>query len=122
VIDVSLQSTAGGKFTFAWGADGDLVFDAFGAYPLFSTLNTHKGRYYWDATGLQGTLLYQVKQDRLRTGSQLVSYSRDAIDQCKAAGIISDGTPTAERKRTGVYRLKLQWQAGNATKSEVLEA
>lgn len=122
MLDVSLKKTAGGKFTFFWDEDGDLRFDPYAVYPVFSTLLCHKGSYYWDATGLQGTLLYQVRQDRLRTASQLVSYSRDALTQCQAAGIVSDGTATAERRRTGSYFLQLKWSAGGREPSVGLES
>lgn len=122
MLDVSLKKTAGGKFTFAWGADGDLLFDAYALYPVLSTLLTHKGGYYWDPTGLQGTQLYQVRQDRLRTASQLVSYTRDALAQCEAAGLISDGTATAERMRTGSYRLRPAWRTASAAPALTLES
>lgn len=121
MLDVSLRRTAGSRFTFAWDAAGDLRFDAYAVYPVFSTLLCHKASYYWDETGLQGTLLYEVRQDRLRTGSQLVSYSRDALTQCQAAGVLSGGSATAERRRTGSYRLTLQWSAGGASPTASLE-
>ena len=109
MLDVSLKRTTAGKFTFDWGPDGDLRFDPYGVYSVFSTLLCPKGSYYWDSTGLQGTLLYQVKQDRLRTASQLVSYSRDGLSQCEAAGVIGAGSATAERRRSGSYVLTLNW-------------
>ena len=109
-LDVALRKTERGKFTLVWDATGDLVFDDTAAYPVITTLYTHKGAYYWDATGEQGTFIHLVKQDKFTTGDQLKAYGQDALDQCRSAEIIESGTTGAERVRPGYYQLGLAWK------------
>lgn len=108
-LDAALRRTARGKLTLVWGPDGDLVFDDTGAYPVLTTVHTHKGRYFFDTSGEQGTFLHLVKQDKFSTGDQLRAYGQDALDQCKAAGIIESGSTTARRERPGSWLLGLSW-------------
>jgi hypothetical protein len=95
--------------TLDWDESGDLKFDDLGVYPVLATLVTHKGEYPWDQTGEQGTYLHTIRQDRFATGDQLRAAGQDALDQCKAEGLIQGGTPTAERLRTGSWELRLRW-------------
>lgn len=108
MLDVTLNRNARGKFTFSWSA-GDLRFDDKAVYPVFSTLSLPKGAYYWDSTGQQGTLLSSVKQDRMRTGSQLASYGRDALEQCQSAKLLKAVDVSARRTRPGSYLVDLLW-------------
>jgi len=108
VLDVTLNRNGRGKFTFSWSA-GDLRFDDKAVYPVFSTLWMPKGAYYWDSTGQQGTLLSTVKQDRMRTGSQLAAYGRDALEQCQGAKLLRAVDVSARRTRPGSYLVDLLW-------------
>lgn len=111
-LDAALRRTARGKLSLVWGPDGDLVFDDTGAYPVLTTVYTRKGAYFFDDTGDQGTYLHLVKQDKFSTGDQLRAYGQDAIDQCKAAGIVEGGSTSATRIRPGSWELGLSWLRG----------
>lgn len=108
MLDVTLNRNGRGKFTFSWSA-GDLRFDDKAVYPVFSTLWMPKGAYYWDSIGQQGTLLSTVKQDRMRTGSQLAAYGRDALEQCQGAKLLRAVDVSARRTRPGSYLVDLLW-------------
>ena len=112
--DIALKrNPATGKFTFDWDTpDGDVKWSPYAEYPVLTTLASHKGRYFWDATGQQGTLLYTVIKDGLATGSQLAGYTQDGLDQCRADGIIQSGSATAERVRPGVWIIRPRWKVG----------
>lgn len=117
--DIAIRKTPRGKYTFVWDAQGNVKFDRRAAYPVFSTLYTRKGAYYWDPTGKQGTSLYTVRQDRLGvTTSQLASYGLDALKQCAAAGFLSAFRAYAERLRAGLYDLQLRWEVDGSPVAE----
>ena len=120
--DISLRRTARGKFSFVWDKKtGSVVFDRRAAYPVLSTLHTHKGAYYWDATGRQGTQLYTVRQDRIGvTTSQLSSFGLDALKQCQAAGFLDSYSASAERLRAGVFALSVKWTVAGSSVAETV--
>ena len=112
MLDVALvRDPSTGLHDLAWDDFGDLVFDDLGIYPVLTTIVTHKGAYYWDESGEQGTHLHTVKKDRFATGSQLRAYVQDGLDQCRAERIIDSGTVTTERLRPGSWVVRPRWVA-----------
>lgn len=115
--DISLKrNPATGRFTFDWS--GDLKFDDLVAYSVLTTLYTRKGSYYWDSSGQQGTLIYQVRNDKFSTGSQLAAYAQDAGDQCIRDSLIQAFSSDAQKIRTGSYLLNIHWEVGGKTRHE----
>lgn len=116
--DIAIIRNPRGKFTFAWDDTGDVVFDNRAVYPVLTTLVTHKGTYYWDTDGSQGTLLHTVKRDKFTTGSQLRSYAQDGGQQVIAEGQITQFEAQATRLRPGTWELSLSWQVKSQTVQE----
>lgn len=120
--DLALRrNPATGRFTFDWDSAGDLRFDETATYPVLSTLYTHKGQYYFDRDGTQGTDLYTVRKDQMTTASQLIAYAQDGGDQCRAEGIIQAFSADASRLRSGAYELVPRWDVdGQSGRSAAL--
>lgn len=108
--DVTLVPSARrpGKLTFAFDESGDLRFDDSQAYAVLTSVVCKKDHYRFD--GAFGTRIYQIKQDRSTTGSQLAAAARDGGDACRAAGLITEFSAFAERRRTGRFLLSLSWR------------
>ena len=124
-LDVTLvrqQDT--GKFDFQVASSGlnkgNPNFDATRTHAVLTTLLSWKrgrrpqsqvaeGGYYWDPSGLRGTLLWTIAQDRVATASQLVAYADDGGQQLISSKYVASFTSSAERLRAGAYRLRVNW-------------
>lgn len=123
-MDQSFRRDRGsGKFVFVW-ADGEPLFDSTGTHSVLTTVLEHKGQYYHDPTGQEGTLLYSVKQDRETTGSQLSAYALDGAQQCQAAELVQKVQTSAQRLRRGAWQITVSWQSkagsGHAERLELV--
>jgi len=119
--DIALRrNDTNGKFTFDWATSGpnkgNPNFDDSRANAVLVTLNSYKrdpvagtGGYYWDPSGLRGTFLYKVKQDRLATKGQLQAAADDGGQQLISKLVIQTFTSTAERKAPGKWTLTVEW-------------
>lgn len=76
-----------------------------------------QGGYYWDPTGLRGTLLWTIKLDRLATRSDLLAAADDAGQQLVNAKLIKTLVGSAERVlgERGKWRLTVSWILPNGT-------
>lgn len=117
----------------------DFVFDESGTNkgnPRFDSTRTHavlttvmsrkrgkapgskveEGGYYWDDTGLRGTLVWTVKYDRLATRSQLVAAGEDAGAQLVGDKLLVSLSAEAYRvnNQKGRWRLELAWTLPNS--------
>lgn len=110
MLDISVKDSGNGKLIFDWGADGSPKFDESGAHAVLSTFYARKGSYHWDTDGAFGTTAYKVVQDRFATGSQLTAAGDDALIQCESEDICTHIGTTAERTRTGAWKVKLAWR------------
>ncbi len=97
-----------GKLTFEFDESGDLRFDDTQAYAVLTSVICKKDHYRWD--GDFGTDFHKIKQDRSTTGSVMAACARSGGDACRAAGLITEFTPQADRLRTGRWRLGLFWR------------
>lgn len=76
-----------------------------------------QGGYYWDATGLRGTLLWTIKLDRLATRSDLLAAADDAGQQLVNEKVIKTLVGSAKRVlgERGKWRLTISWLLPNGT-------
>lgn len=120
-LDVRLVESASdpGRLTWAWGPDGDLLWDDSASYAVLSTILAHKGAYRWDRAF--GTLLSLRTRERAATGSQLSGDAQDGLQQVQTAGLIDQGaTARAERVATGRWRLRVSWTAAGKPRLQEL--
>src|SRR5437773_2447925 len=59
--------------------NGNPVFNESRVHKVMSRLVEHKGKWWADSTGQQGSELYKVKNLRATTPSQLEAFARDAL-------------------------------------------
>ena len=119
-MDVAFTRGPRGKLVFKRDAvTGAILMDSRAAYAVHVTIAAHKDGYYFDGEQF-GTRLHTIKSDAHATGSRLAAAALDGIAQCKAEGLIFSGTASAEKMRTGRWRLVLDWQSpdGPQTKQE----
>lgn len=109
MLDIALKDSGSGKLVFDWGPDGNPRFDETGAHAVLSTFYTKKGAYHWDTAGTQGTNAHKVVSDKFATGSDLSAAGNDALAQCDRDEIVTAIGATAEKARTGFWRVKLRW-------------
>jgi len=113
-VDVAfLVKPKSGKLTFARNADGDFYFDTKAIYPVFSTLFSKKGMYFWDAT--LGTYLWQINKDFRSTATRVTANADDALKQVKDESLLSSFiNSTADRiqlAKSGIaWQINLQWK------------
>ena len=97
MLDIALKDSGTGKLIFDWGPDGSPRFD-------------EKGAWAWDTAGTFGTNAYKVKSDKFATGSDLSAAGNDALAQCQREEIVTSIGATAEKARTGFWRVLLRWK------------
>lgn len=118
---LAFKRSVRGKLTFSRDpVTREYLRDSRAVYPVLATVVMQKGGYYFDSTGQAGTLLYTVKNDRLTTGSRLVAYASDGMKQVEDAGLISNGSVSAEKVRTGSWRLNLRWRTAEGQQTQFL--
>ena len=118
MLDLALQQRGNGRFTFVWGADGDVLWDESATYAVLTTLLTPKGSYRGDDTGQQGTWLSRIERDRAATASQLAAAAQDAGDQVRAVRIVTELRAEARRLRPGAWELVLAWTSAARNREE----
>lgn len=96
---------------------GNPRFDRTAAYPLFSRIFTHRGKDYHDATGLRGTRLYLVRDDRLGTPSRLQAEVEDGARQARAAGHIESATVKVDKPGQN-YEISIEWRVPGRSDTE----
>lgn len=110
MFDIALKDSGTGKLIFDWGPDGSPRFDESGAHAVLSTFYAKKGAWAWDTAGTFGTNAYKVKSDKFATGSDLSAAGNDALAQCQREEIVTSIGATAEKARTGFWRVLLRWK------------
>lgn len=74
-----LRNPATGKFDIQWDATGNVAFDSTQEHAVLSLIIERKAQYWADTTGVRGSYLYAVKEDRKATPSKMQGFVVDAL-------------------------------------------
>jgi phage gp46-like protein len=74
-----LRNPSTGKFDIQWDATGNVLFDDTQEHAVLSLMLGRKAQYWADQTGVRGSYLYVVKEDRKATPSKMQGYVVDAL-------------------------------------------
>ncbi len=136
--DIALaRNQSNGKWDIDWetnvhtGNKGNPRYDSTRRHSIMVTLvskrrgkrpgsQVEEGGYYWDTSGVYGTLLWTVIWDRMATESQLTSYAQDAGQQLSDFKLISTFAARARRLGPGKWTLTATWTVpGNSAEENV---
>jgi len=118
-MDVAFVRGPRGKLIFKRDSDGEIVLDNSAVYAVHVAIVSHRDGYYYGGAQF-GTNFAAIKQDAAATGSRLTAAVLDGLNQVKAEGLIFSGTASAERLRSGAWRVRIDWQGLDGPQQEVL--
>jgi hypothetical protein len=130
-VDVELVRNPNGRFTFDFITSGpnkgNPRFGNSRSHGVLATLVSKKrdpltgeGGYYFDPTGVRGTYLYQVKYDRLATGSQLKAFAEDGGQQLISRLTISNFSSAPVKRPNFGWDLNVFWSTPTGNFQSVL--
>ena len=118
-MDVAFTRGPRGKLIFKRDGSGAIMLDNGAVYAVHVAIASHRDGYYFGGAQF-GTYFAAIKKDAAATGSRLTAAVLDGLNQVKAEGLIFSSTASAERLRSGAWRVRIDWQGLDGPQQEVL--